>query len=226
MAKGFPYFKFTATEWLTGDIAFEDFELQGIFINVCALYWHRDGKVTLDEVLKRLKNERIHELTDRFISVNDGFISVSFLDEQLIQANHISKQNSENGKKGGRPKPNTTQENKPLALQPLTELKPKKSKEEEEQEGEVDNKKNIELPYKSEQFKSLWDVLIRSKKWKKKADSALILSLKKLSRHPENVAIKMMEDCIAGEWQGLVEPTSSVNKLQGTQPLKTYKIFE
>jgi hypothetical protein len=59
----------------------------------------------IDDINKRFKNPiELNELTDRFFSVNDGFISVKFLDEQLIEANHISKVNSENGAKGGRPK--------------------------------------------------------------------------------------------------------------------------
>ena len=144
MAKGFPYFKFTATEWLTGDIFFEDFELQGIFINVCAIYWHRDGSITIDEIQKRLKTDRLTELTDRFFSVSDGFISIKFLDEQLEAANHISKQNSENGKLGGRPKAAKTLEEKPTANRPLTDRKAKKSKEEEEQEQEVNKNKEQE----------------------------------------------------------------------------------
>jgi len=123
MAKNFHYFKFIATEWLTGDIVFEDYELQGIFINVCAIYWHRDGKVSFEEIEKRLKSKRLAELTDRFISVSNGFISIKFLDEQLIEANHVSKVNSENGKKGGRPKAAPALKEKPTANRPLTESK-------------------------------------------------------------------------------------------------------
>ncbi len=89
MAKNFPYFKFVATEWLTGDIVFEDYELQGIFINICALYWHRDGIINVDELTKRLKSDRVLSLKDRFLNVdNKGFISIKFLDEQLVDANH------------------------------------------------------------------------------------------------------------------------------------------
>lgn len=127
MAKGFPYFKFIATEWLTGDIVFEDFELQGIFINICALYWHRDGKLTIEEIQKRLKTDRLPNLTDRFISVTDGFISIKFLDEQLIEAGHISKVNSDNGKKGGASK---HKRNQPTANRPLTDRQANLSKEE------------------------------------------------------------------------------------------------
>lgn len=135
MAKGFPYFKFVATEWLTGDIVFEDYELQGIFINVCAIYWHRNGDVTIDEVEKRLKTVRLNSLSPRFISVNEGKITIDFLDEQLIAANYKSKVNSGNGKLGGRPK---TQDKKPNAKRTQTERKAKKTQEEEEIEKEKD----------------------------------------------------------------------------------------
>lgn len=128
MAKNFHYFKFIATEWLTGDIVFEDFELQGIFINICAIYWHRDGEITLTEIKKRFKTERIAELTDRFISVSEDFISIKFLDEQLRDVGHVSKVNSENGKLGGRPKKNKvehhTEHPKHLKIAKLTEYKP------------------------------------------------------------------------------------------------------
>ena len=136
MAKNFPYFKFIATEWLTGDIVFEDYELQGIFINVCAIYWHRNGDVTISEVEKRLKTVRLNSLSPRFISVINGKISIAFLDEQLIAANHKSKVNSGNGKLGGRPK---ILIEKPNANQTLTERKAKKSQLKEEKEKEYNN---------------------------------------------------------------------------------------
>lgn len=137
MAKGFPYFKFIATEWLTGNIVFEDYELQGIFINICALYWHRDGKITFDDIKRRVKSDRIAELTDRFFSVNDGFISIKFLDEQLVAANHISQKNSDNGKKGGRPK----------ALEKAT-AKRNKANESKEEEKEIKEEVK-EIDYKA-----------------------------------------------------------------------------
>jgi hypothetical protein len=149
MAKNFPYFKFIATEWMTGDIVFESFSTQGLFINICALYWQRNGQLSIDDINKRFKNPiELNELTDRFFSVNDGFISVKFLDEQLIEANHISKVNSENGAKGGRPK-------KPTANRPQSDRKAKKSKEEKEEEikKELEEKKleflKAMTPYKN-----------------------------------------------------------------------------
>jgi len=95
MAKDFPYFKFISTEWLTGDIVFEDYELQGIFINVCALYWQRNGNLTIEDLEKRMKTSRILDLINRYISVSGGLISIKFLDEQLIEL--ISKVNITTG---------------------------------------------------------------------------------------------------------------------------------
>lgn len=144
MAKNFPYFKFIASEWMTGDIVFESFSVQGLFINICALYWQRNGSLTIDDINKRFKNpEELTQLTDRFFSLNDGLISVKFLDEQLIEANHISKVNSENGAKGGRPKAFKTLDKKPTANRPLTDRKANESKEEKEQEENKNkNKEN------------------------------------------------------------------------------------
>jgi hypothetical protein len=138
MAKNFPYFKFFPTEWMTGDIVFECLDTQGLFINICALYWQRNADLSIEDINKRFKNPlQLANLTDRFISLNDGKISINFLDEQLIEAGHISKTNSINGSKGGRPKAPKTQEEKPTANRPLTDRKAKKSKEEEEKEEEI-----------------------------------------------------------------------------------------
>lgn len=128
MAKELPYFKFIVAEWLTGDIVYESFNIQGLFINICALYWQREGKLSLEDINKRYKNPKeLKELTDRFFSVIDGFISIKFLDEQIIERKILSKTNSINGKKGGRPKELNLLVNKPTANQPLTEDKAKQS---------------------------------------------------------------------------------------------------
>ena len=138
MAKNFPYFKFTATEWLTGDIVYESLELQGLFINVCALYWQRDGKLTIEDLIRRYKNKSlINELIDRYIWNEQGNILIKFLDEQLIEANHISKVNSENGKKGAEAK-----RNKANAKRPLNDSKAILSKEEKEEEINKNKNKN------------------------------------------------------------------------------------
>lgn len=147
MAKNFPYFKFVATEWLTGDIVYEDFEVQGLFINICALYWQRDGILSIEDINKRYKNkELIQSLCGRFFSLSDGFISISFLDEQLIEANHISKVNSENGKKGAEKRKMLATAKRQLSEHEANFSKEKKRKEEKEEKEEIYRKfKHLKL---------------------------------------------------------------------------------
>ena len=118
MAKNYHFFKFIPTEWLTGDIVMEDLATQGLFVNICAIYWNKEGKLTRKDLERRFKFDDKPELSDRFklllngfISENsNGFIAISFLDEQLDEINYLSKSNSKNGKKGGRP-PSQTADN-------------------------------------------------------------------------------------------------------------------
>jgi len=160
MAKGLPYFKFTPTEWLTGDIFFESLEIQGFFIGVCCLYWQRDGNVSVEDLRRRFKrDDLIDEITDRFISVSDGFINIKFLDEQFKERQHLSIQNQKNGKLGGRikdllPLKEKATANRPLseakatANRPLSEAKAKLTNIEEEEEEE----KEEELELRKKKF--------------------------------------------------------------------------
>jgi len=130
MAKNFPYFKFVAAEWLTGDIVFEPLEVQGLFINICAIYWQRDGNLSIEDIEKRYKQAvAIRSLSGRFFSVNEGKISIKFMDEQLVDAGHISKVNSENGKKGAEARSAKLKEKQATAKRPLSENERPLSKE-------------------------------------------------------------------------------------------------
>lgn len=60
-------------------------------------------------------------------------------------------------------------------------------------------------PYDSFEFMSAWNILASSKKWKSKPQTALQASLKKLSKECEQDAITMINNCIAGNWMGLVD---------------------
>lgn len=86
--------------------------------------------------------------------------------------------------------------------------------EEKRIEEEIKEKEPLIYPFQSEKFLTIWDVLSKQKKWRKKPSSALQMNLKILSRYPEDTAIKMMEYSIAGEYQGIFEPkkNNSIDK--------------
>lgn len=70
----------------------------------------------------------------------------------------------------------------------------------EKKEKEV----GLALPYCSAEFVSTWEQLRKMPKWRNKPKSALQMSLKKLSKYPEEFAIYLMENSIAGNYQGVV----------------------
>lgn len=125
MAKELPYFKFEPAEYLTKNISFCSLSAQGLFVNICSYYWQRNCKLTTEQVLKRLnyKTELDELISEGIIDLQDDFIVIKFLDNQLVEVEKTSKQNAINGAKGGRPKKQTESENKPTALIPLSETK-------------------------------------------------------------------------------------------------------
>jgi hypothetical protein len=102
MAKDLPYFKFFCSEWNDGDITLEDFEIQGLFINVCSYYWSNECNLKVDKLKKRFRhsNDNIdHLLKEKLIHDSNGFLQINFLDEQHEERELTSKRNSEAGKK-------------------------------------------------------------------------------------------------------------------------------
>lgn len=99
----YPYFKFYAGVWLLGNISYEKDNIKGVFADVCANFWHRNGVLTIEELRLRIKDqEALDYLIPEYIQIMDGFVRIKFLDKQLQETSFLSKINSENGKKGGR----------------------------------------------------------------------------------------------------------------------------
>lgn len=143
MAKELPYFKFDAAEWINGSITLESYSAQGLFINICSHYWFKSGLLSLSEIKRRLSSGLSDDfeslIRNDIIHIVDGMIKIKFLDEQLSERYEVSRINSANGRKGGRPKT----ENKPTALISVSEKKANESNIEEKRE----EKKRIELTF-------------------------------------------------------------------------------
>ena len=101
MAKDLPYFKFFVSEWNDGDISLEDFETQGLFINLCAYYWSNECQMTLTKAKKKFRN--INENSFKYlidaeiIKIDDDIITINFLDEQKEERIESSKRKSKGG---------------------------------------------------------------------------------------------------------------------------------
>ena len=135
MAKDSPYFKFYVSEYNDGDIQLCSFEAQGLFVNLCSLYWSREGQLFISKAKKLFKvrakcwEELIEE---RAIKIQDDKIVISFLDEQLQERTKKAAVNAKNGEKGGRPK----SENNPAGFNSVSEKKANESNKEERRREE------------------------------------------------------------------------------------------
>ena len=58
MAKQLPYFKFFVSEWSDGDITIEDYNIQGLFINICSYYWSKECELSTKILYKRFKHSK------------------------------------------------------------------------------------------------------------------------------------------------------------------------
>ena len=149
--KDLPYFKFHVNEWLSGDVSVEDYEIQGVFIIIVSLYWSKEGGITEEFIRKRFREvpEIIDALLDaRIMKLEEGNIVINFLDEQMGERKKVSKRNSNNGKKGGRPpkpKPLPPLEEKPPALVSVSETIPEQSNIEEKREEKKRTEKKKEV---------------------------------------------------------------------------------
>lgn len=107
------------------------------------------------------------------------------------------------------PSPSSFSPTPPISSSPSTP--PIIPQEKEDFLGKESQKKNepgddipVSLPFQSQAFYNAWNLLRSQPKWKKKSQSALNMSLKKLAKYDEDFAIMLIEDSIANDWQGVV----------------------
>lgn len=102
MAKELPYFQFEPGQYLAGNIQFCTYEEQGIFINICALYWQRSCEISKEQLDKKFSKVVIDSLIDSNIlkCSQKGKVFIEFLDEQFESIKASKLKCSVNGKKG------------------------------------------------------------------------------------------------------------------------------
>ena len=100
MAKDLPYFKFISSEWNDGDITLCSLEAQGLFINLCALYWSKEGVLSYGKTKRRFNgcNTTVWDelIDDKIIEIDDDMIVIRFLDQQFEERQIISEKNRQN----------------------------------------------------------------------------------------------------------------------------------
>lgn len=104
MAKELPFFKFEPAQWENGSIQICAFEVQGVFISVCSMYWQRLGdlpyKLAVQKICKGNATALDSLIGEDVIKLIDGHLCIDFLNEQLSEFKNISQTNSDNARSG------------------------------------------------------------------------------------------------------------------------------
>ncbi len=103
-----PYWKFYPSEWFMGDIELLSPVAKGVFIELCALYWHKNADMELDEkslaVRMRIGEDTLRsalgDLKECFSITPDKKIVIKFLDEQRQEFMEVIEKKIQGGKKG------------------------------------------------------------------------------------------------------------------------------
>lgn len=156
MAKDLPYFKFFCSEWNDGDITLEDYEIQGLFINICSYYWSNECEVKMDKLFKKFRHVAVScidtLLNSGVMKVNeDGYLCITFLDEQLKERGKLSNQNSINAKKRWEDKRKESESNATASIpQSDNSTENMQYREEKKREEKKRKDKPINTPAKAE----------------------------------------------------------------------------
>ena len=109
MASELPYFRFTVQEWQNGKISLENYEVKGLFIDLCGYYWIQDCNITLALLQKKFRNDII--ILDELIKNNiikhekkTDLIQIEFLNKQFDLLSEKRKLRQIAGSMGGKAK--------------------------------------------------------------------------------------------------------------------------
>jgi hypothetical protein len=96
-----PYFKFFPSQWVTGDINYISYELQGAFIQACCHYWSKECDMDYNKLIMRIDKKYIDQLIELKLITNNKKITIKFMDEQHKERQMAHKLRVKNGRKGG-----------------------------------------------------------------------------------------------------------------------------
>lgn len=150
MAKELPYFKFEPNQWENGNIQICTHEEKGVYIDLCAMYWSRLGDLPYKLAVQKICGGNATALDslydENIIDIQDGAICINFLNEQLLEFENTSNQNSENARKGWEKR--RKEKPKATALNPQSDrnaIREDKIREDKRKENEIREEKAKEL---------------------------------------------------------------------------------
>jgi len=92
------WFKFSYADWRLGKIQRCPEITQARFINLCCLYWNKEGNLSYEDAEIEIDKSHLDTLiSKKVVSSIDGVINISFLDEQLLEIQEVKNDKSKSG---------------------------------------------------------------------------------------------------------------------------------
>lgn len=223
MAKELPYFKFEPAAWDTGKIQMCSFEVQGIFIGLCSMYWQRLGNLPYKLALQKVcggNATALRSLCDEgAIKIIDEMICIDFLNEQLDEFGELSKTNSENARLGWEKRRNNA-----TAMPPQSDRNAIREEERREEKNREEEKKPLRAAEKKIIVENLFPVgtpeFFAWEEWlqyrreikKKLPPSTVKKQMKFLGGRAGPEIVSIINQSIVNGWTGLFELKNNGNK--------------
>lgn len=206
MAKDLPYFKFIISEWNDGDVTICSFEAQGLFINLCSIYWSQEGNLSFARAKRRFSGCNAtawEELVGEGIIKLDGDdVVINFLDEQLEERGKLSKTNSENAAKGWEKRRNNATA-LPSHSDPI-EVACNKEEKRTEKKRKEEKREEVAPPFVGDAL-AVWKEWIEFRKEKKKTltPTTIRKQIQFLGGRGDPEIIAILNQSMQNGWTGL-----------------------
>lgn len=221
-----PAFQFYAQDFLTGtlDMTMEE---KGIYITLLSIQWSK-GEIPKERLGLLIHREwdGVPDLVKKKFTDLGDTVRNERLYLAKIKMDEFREKQRVNGLKGGRPK-----------TQNKTNKNPNKSSSIEDRSKKIEVRKKkkdieVELPFASEIFSETWNAFLKMKwdvkKFKYKSEESMkrqLLNLVNMSGNDETLAIKILNNSIANQWDG-IHPLKNNNNYDRSSKPKGFDIKE
>lgn len=221
MAKELPFFKFFVSEWNDGKIVDCTMEAQGLFINLCSLYWSRLGELDNATAMRKLcqRNATAYKelKTSKIIKVLGNKISIEFLDEQLGERKHVSEEARKTALKRW---------NKDANAMPTHSQRNANAMHRREDKKREENTKKADFVFAS-QIASLLNKPYPKERWMNGAGKDIDMILAQLSEWPQDMLINQVKAMkayfIHAKWNFPTNPATIITNIQETDWVEKLK---
>lgn len=94
------WFKFSPSDWIMGKISKMPLKIQAEYLRFICIYWNKGCIVSKEDARLYFSDQAWEKLNEfKILNINNGDVSILFLDKQMESINDISIKRSEAGKK-------------------------------------------------------------------------------------------------------------------------------